>query len=139
MFIFVISFMLSTSVFAECKPGDINCYNNYPTETLVSCGDGMIKEIPPLIPKVTSIVYTTFQILVPILLVVFSMFDLVKAISAQKEDDIKKGQKQLIRRVIAGVIVFFVFVIVKFAISILDDNSAGIMDCADCFIRNNCK
>ena len=52
------------------------------------------------------------QWVVPIILIVLGTLDLVKAVIAGKEDDIKKNQQTLIKRIIAAVIVFLVPVIV---------------------------
>lgn len=113
-------------------------YNNY-SNALVSCGS--IKNIPDVIPRVVSIVYNIIQIVVPIILVIFGSLDLVKAVMGQKEDEIKKGQQTLIKRLVAAAIVFFVFVTVKLVISLVADDkdqTNGIMDCAECFIKNDC-
>ena len=76
------------------------------------------------------------QIAVPIVLVVFGMLDLFKGITAQKEEEIKKGQQLLIKRLITAAIVFFVIAIVKLLISLVaDSNGEGIIDCANCFLK----
>lgn len=113
-------------------------YNNY-TSSVVSCGEDLVKNIPSLFPKTISIIYNLIQIVVPILLVVFGSIDLVKGIVAQKEDDIKNGQRMFVKRLIVAAIIFFVFVGVKMIISfVADNNSNRIIDCTDCFIRNKC-
>ena len=113
--------------------------NNYNPNGLVSCG-GLIDNIPTMIPKVVSIVYTIIQIAVPIVLVVMGSLDLFKGITAQKEDEIKKGQQIFIKRLIAAAIVFFTFVIVKFVISLVADTSGNaILECAECFLENDCS
>ena len=53
------------------------------------------------------------QWIVPIILIVLGTIDLVKAVIAGKEDDIKKNQQVLIKRVIAAIIVFLVPLIVS--------------------------
>lgn len=113
-------------------------YDNY-TDTLVSCGNGLLDKIPRQIPKVISILYNVIQVAIPIVLVVFGVLDLMKGITVGKEDEIKKGQKLFIKRLISAALVFFVFVIVKFLISIVADNtSSDIIDCAECFIEKKC-
>ena len=113
-------------------------YNNYSPAT-VSCGDGLLTSIPNAIPKVVSIAYTIIQIAVPVILVVMGSLDLFKGLSAQKEDEIKKGQQMFVKRLIAAALVFFVFVIVKVVVSfVADGDSVAIMECAECFINNNC-
>ena len=119
-------------------------YDNY-SPSLVSCGEDsktgkkLLSDIPSLLPKVISILYTLVQIAVPVVLVIFGMLDLVKAVTAGKEDEIKKGQQLLIKRLIAAALVFFVFVIVKVLISLVADSSGSrIIDCVECFIKNEC-
>ena len=89
------------------------------------------------IADIVKLIIKVIQIAVPILLVVFGSFDLVKGLIAQKEDEIKKGQQTLIKRLIAGVIVFFVIALVKLLISAVagDDD---IWSCACQFISDNC-
>ena len=112
-------------------------YNNYAPST-VSCGN--IAEIPKLLPKVISIIYNVILIAVPILLVVIGSLDLVKGVTASKEDDIKKGQQMFIKRLISAVLIFFVFMVVKIVISFVEDEkSPNILDCAECFINNYCN
>lgn len=132
-----------SSVKAEDNVNLESTYNNMNTE-VVSCGSGMISDVPSSIPKAVNIVYTALQIVVPIIIVIFGMIDLVKAVIAQKEDEIKKAQMTFVKRLIAGALVFFVFVIIKLLVSFVADNSTSaskIMDCADCFLNGieNCK
>ena len=59
------------------------------------------------------------------------MIDMGKAVASQKEDEIKKGQKTLISRVIAAAIVFFVVAIVQLMLSIVSGatNDTSIWTC----------
>lgn len=87
--------------------------------------------------KIANTVHTVvliIQIVVPVLLVVFGMIDLVKSVIAGKEDEIKKSQMTFVKRLIAGALVFFVFVIVKMLVSFVADDD-GIMNCANCFLN----
>lgn len=135
--IFVISFISILSIVFVDKVG-AETYNNY-TDSLVSCGDSLLTNIPTLIPKVISILYTLIQVLVPIVLVIFGMLDLFKGITAGKEDDMKKGQQLFIKRIIVAAIIFFVFVFVKLLVSfVADSDKSRIINCAECFIKNDC-
>lgn len=72
------------------------------------------------------------KIAVPIVLVVLGMIDLGKGVVAGKEDEIKKGQSTFIKRLIAGVIVFFMVTISQLVTSIIDKDSDGdIWTCAN--------
>ena len=119
--------------------GDACIYENISNGGFASCGDGIIDKIPTVIPKVTSIIYNVIQVAVPILLVIIGSLDMIKAVAAAKEDDIRKNQGLFIKGIIAALLVFFVFVVVKFFISLIaDDSSDNIIDCAVCFIENKC-
>ena len=103
----------------------------------VSCGN--ITEIPKKIPELTSFAVTVIQIAVPVILVVMGSMDLFKGITAQKEDEIKKGQQMFVKRLIVGALIFFVVVIAKLLISVVADASSDdIIDCVDCFLSNEC-
>ena len=107
--------------------------------TYVTCGP--IKELPKKILRLSNTVVNIMQIAVPVVLVLFGMIDLVKAISSQKEDDLKKAQGVLIKRLIMGVLVYFVVVIVKLLLSAIGGNTDGIWKCVQCFVSNanGCK
>lgn len=88
------------------------------------------------VPHIIKYVLLIIQILVPILLVIFGTIDLLKSIYAGKEDEIKKGQQIFIKRLISGVLVFFVIAIVKLFISVFgNSDNPGIMNCVNCVIN----
>lgn len=62
--------------------------------------------------QIVGLILKVIQWVVPIILILLGTIDLVKAVIAGKEDDIKKNQTTLIKRVIAAVIVFLVPLIV---------------------------
>lgn len=117
---------------------DACIYSNYTKDT-VSCGNNMASDIPKLLPQVISIIYNIIQVAIPVLLVVLGLMDFMKALSAQKEDNMKKSQQLFVKRLISAAIIFFAFAIVKLVISfVADGNNSDIMDCAECFIKNKC-
>ena len=67
------------------------------------------------------------QYAVPIVIIILGSIDLFKAVIASKDDEIKAAQKLLIKRVIYGVAIFFVFSIVSLVFSTLssDGGTAG--------------
>lgn len=124
--ILAISIMYAPSVFAERITG---------CDSVMS---GVI--IDPKIPNTVHTVILVIQIAVPVLLVIFGMMDLFKGITAQKEDEIKKGQQLFIKRLISAALIFFVIVIVKLLVSFAaGGDSKTIMDCANCFINGTGK
>ena len=107
------------------------------TQNDYSCGSGAIETIPGMLPYVTSTIYIIIEIAIPVLLILYGMFDLGKAVIAQKEDEIKKGQATFFKRLIAAVLVFFVAFIVRLVIGFVSNDDASISNCINCFITGN--
>ena len=86
--------------------------------------------------KALSAVLTVLQIVVPILLIIMGTIDMVKAVMAGKDDEIKKAQGTLIKRVIAAAIVFFIPLLVQLVLGIIPigDSNAGVQF-KDCITR----
>ena len=117
--LFMSLFFLTENVFAE----SFEC----------SALDGV--QIDEQVPHIIKYVLLIIQILVPVLLVIFGAVDLLKGVYAQKDDEIKKGQQVFIKRLISGVLVFFVIAIIKLFISVVgDSDKPGIMNCVNCLI-----
>lgn len=102
----------------------------------VTCGNLDIT-MDAMIPNLVSLAITAIQIVVPILLVIFGMLDLGKAVMAQKEDEIKKGQQVFLKRLVAAVIVFLVVIIVKLVIGLVapDETEGNMWNCFDCLVN----
>lgn len=106
----------------------------------VTCGD--IKDIPEQVPRIMSFIINLFKIVVPILLVLVSIINILKALASSKEDEIKKAQSTLIKKIIAAVMAFLVVSIVQFVINKVadsDEEKGNIASCLDCFLNNNCS
>ena len=120
-------------------------YNNFNgNNDVISCGNGLIDNVPSGVPKVTHIIYNIIQVAVPVLLVLFGSMDLIKAVVAGKDDEIKKSQSIFIKRLISALIVFFVFIVVKLLVSVVADNNSNnsasnIIKCTECFIEAKCS
>ena len=106
----------------------------------ITCGAlGSDVAIDTKIVDVVHVIILAIQIFVPIVLVIFGMLDLAKAVMGQKEDEIKKGQQTFIKRIIAAAIVFFVITIVKMVLSFLagGTENGSIYQCVNCFIEGS--
>lgn len=105
----------------------------------LSCGDA--KDIPPVVPTLTSYAVNLLKILTPIILILIGIIELVKAMASSNEDSIKKAQSKLIKKVVAAVMVFFVITIVQFVIlKVADSGETGsIKKCLKCFLNNDCN
>ncbi len=107
----------------------------------LSCGGSIALDVNEMIPQLTSTLITLIKVGVPILLIVFGMLDLGKAVMAQKEDEIKKGWQTFIKRIVAAAVVFLVIFIVQIVFSLVagNDKKDSIWHCVDCFVNNDCE
>lgn len=92
--------------------------------------------IPGIVGNMIHWIYLGVQIVVPILLIIFGMIDLAKAITAQKEDEIKKAQGGLLKKAIVAVIVFLVFSLVQFIFSFAQGDKNA-WDCVNQLINGD--
>lgn len=76
------------------------------------------------IVDIIRFVYNAVKIGVPIILVVVGMFDMGKAITQQKEDEIKKAQTLLVKKAVAALIVFLMFAFVQLIVNIAGGKEA---------------
>ena len=75
--------------------------------------------------RILKAVYTLLKWAIPIVLILFGTIDLAKAVIASKEDEMKKAQGTLIKRVVYAVVIFFLFTIVNLVINLVADANAG--------------
>lgn len=95
--------------------------------------------------QIVGYVLLVFKIAIPLLLIIFGMIDLGKAVIASKEDEIKKATGSLVRRAIAAVVIFLLPTIISFIMTIIggfnDEAKADFGICKDCITSpvNNCS
>jgi len=83
-----------------------------------------------------------FKIVIPILLIIWGMLDLGKAVIAAKDDEIKKATKSLAFRAISAVVIFFIPTIVGMLLGLISNfSSSGAKadwdDCRKCITNPN--
>ena len=69
------------------------------------------------------------------------MLDFAKATIGSDEAAIKEARGKFIKRLLAGAIVFLVFVVIKFAIQAFPTGASdSVINCVECFIKDtgNC-
>ena len=81
-------------------------------------GTYFCKELGPIITLLKNVV-RLLQWLIPIGLILYGLLDLGKAVIAGKEDEMKKAQGTLIKRVVYAVAVFLVVTIVSFVMGLV--------------------
>ena len=87
---------------------------------------------------IISIIKTVLSIVqwaIPIILIVIGTFDMMKAVVASKEDEIKAAQKLLIKRVVYAVIIFLIPTLVYLVFNIVSntDGISGTGNFWDCW------
>lgn len=102
---------------------------------LLDCGG--ISGIPDPVVNLVSIIINAIKVFVPVVLIVLGMIDMFKAMTKQKDDEMKKAQTLFVKRIIAALLVFFVVTIVQFVFSLLSNTlgESEFLDCVNHFIN----
>jgi len=121
--------------FTICVMLFVGSNNVLAATTYVQCGTNTF---PAPVATIIRTVILLLQIIIPIGIVIMGSLDFLKATIAGDSDKMKKNQKQFVSRLIAGAIAFFVFVVVKFVVSMVADanNSVSFTSCLDCLIND---
>lgn len=112
----------------------MNLVNFLAREDVTCTVSGGSVTIPGDLVNVISTIINLLKIAIPIMLIIWGMLDLGKAVIAQKEDEIKKGQQTFIKRLIAAAIVFFVVVIVQLVVSLVAGDDSSVWTCVKAII-----
>lgn len=93
------------------------------------------------IANLTRLIVTILKIAIPIILVIYGILDLAKAVMANEEKEMKEAQKRLIKRIVYALVVFFVITLVQLLVkAVVPDNDSdteqskgNIVACIACF------
>lgn len=104
-------------------------------------------KIDAIVPNTISTVIDILKLVIPILLIIFGMLDLAKAVMSNDEKEMKGAQGKLIKRCIYAVAVFFIVALVQFIFGALAEadtenntvDKGNTIGCIDCFINGNCE
>lgn len=96
-----------------------------------------------LIANIFHSVIVVIKIFIPIVLIIFGMLDLGKAVMSNDEKTMKEAQGKLIKRFIYAVLVFLIVTLVQTIIgfisnsgaSVSDDNGVNVQSCINCFVN----
>ena len=86
---------------------------------------GTTSGIPKTLVSLVGLIYKAIQIGIPIILIVVGMFDMGKAITQQKEDEIKKAQSLLVKKAIAAALVFLMFSFVQLIVTVVSPDTTA--------------
>ena len=104
----------------------------------VNCNGIIISE---QLVDIIHMIYSGIRIGVPIILILVGMFDMGKAITKQKEDEIKKAQQLLARKAVAAALVFVIVSAVGMIFSMVDNesDSANTWSCINAMLSGECS
>lgn len=95
--------------------------------------------LPYDLVRIVHLIYNVIKIAVPLLLILIGMFDMGKAVTQQKEEDIKKAQGLLVKKAIAAALVFLMLSIVSVVFSVVaGDNNTDMWTCVNSLLNGVC-
>lgn len=90
--------------------------------------------------RLVSISVMIVRICVPIFIIVMGTMDIYNTVSSGKTDDLKKNLTTLGKRMIIGLIVFFIPTIVRLVVNGLGGNDSNYQVCVNCIDNpKNCQ
>ena len=72
--------------------------------------------------RLIGIIINISKIVIPIIIIILATLDLGKAVMAGDDKEIKEAQKMLIKRIIYGVVIFFVTTLVQAVFNLVGGN-----------------
>lgn len=104
-------------------------------EMCVKCGDDV--EFPAYLVKLCANIIGFIQVIVPVIIILVGMIELFKAVIASDEKKMSESKDSLIRKIIAGVMIYLVIAIIQFAFTAIPnftDGDVDVMECVSYFI-----
>ena len=110
-------------------------------EGLVGCGEFTFD---PILPNLVHYAVLAIQVFIPIVLIIFGMLDMGKAVMGNDEKAMKEQQGKLIKRIVYAVVIFLIVALVRTVFGVLskaDGNTNSATSCINCFIggADECK
>lgn len=107
----------------------------------LACTDIVPNGIPGSLAILIHYGYLAIQVAVPVILIIFGMIGLAKALVSQKEDEIKSAQSSFIKKLIIAVVIFLVFAIVHLVFNMASNgakDSKSIWTCVEQLLNAEC-
>lgn len=99
------------------------------------CDSHSIRRVIAMLGNLFNII----KIAAPIILIIYGTIDLVKAMMASDDSQMKKAQQTFIKRTIIAVCIFFVFPVVTFLMGLVGQNMEDNQACMNCLLYPNDK
>lgn len=86
--------------------------------------------------KIIGYLITIIKIVVPILIIAFAMMDLTKVLISGKTEDLSKITVMVIKRIIAGFIIFLIPTLMNYIFNnLIDNNDSNFQACTTCLFN----
>jgi hypothetical protein len=82
--------------------------------------------------KMAGYLINALKVMIPVIIIVMGSIDLGKAVVANSEDEMKKATQVLIKRVIAGIIIFFIPTIMNLILKMASNYVSTISSSSSC-------
>ena len=79
-----------------------------------------------------------FKIIIPLIIIILGVIDLGKAVVASKDDEVKKASTGLLKRVVIGIVIFFIPTIVYMLFGLVNighGSGKGAHTCYECLLK----
>ncbi len=96
----------------------------------VKCGSDTY--FPAYLVKLCANIIGFIQVMVPVIIIIVGMIDLFKAVIASDEKKMSESKDSLIRKTIAGIMIYLVIAIVEFAFTAIPDLTNSDIDVMEC-------
>ena len=96
----------------------------------LKCGEDVF--FPAYLVKLCANIIQFIQLIVPVIIIVVGMIDLFRAVIASDEKKMAEAKDSVIRKVIAGVMIFLIVAVVRFAFTAIPDFNDGDIDAMEC-------
>lgn len=89
--------------------------------------------------KFVGLLFSLAKILVPAIIIIMGIVNLIKIITSGKDDEVKKGVKNIATRILIGVVIFLLPGVIKWIFTIADDivtqdEPSEILNCVYCVL-----
>ena len=91
--------------------------------------------------KILGTIINIIKILVPVLIIITEIIAITKVITTGDDKDLKENFKQLVRKIIAGLVIFVLPTLIDYAIdNIAGYSDSGFTQCSNCLLdTGSCK
>lgn len=88
--------------------------------------------------KIIGIIINIAKVVVPLLIILTQMVSMTNIVISGKDEDFKENFKIMVKKIIAGLVIFFIPGIIDYAVDNLAGyNDSGFAQCSNCLLDTN--